>query len=77
MKQLNDKVNLAVRKCQKGERNITVAQVRYSTYLEDIVKKDQGYYVFKQLRNSPSYLETRKKKIFLLWFDNMDYLYGS
>ena len=62
MKQLNDQVNLAVRKCQIGERNITVAQVRDSTYLEDIVKKDQGYFIFKQLRNSPSYLETRQKR---------------
>ena len=46
MKQLNDKVNLAVRKCQIDERNITAAQVRDSNYLEDIVKKDQGYYIF-------------------------------
>ena len=66
MKQLNDKVNLAVRKCQTGERNITAAQVRDSKYLEDIVKKYQGYYIFKQLRNSPSYLETRKKDVFAM-----------
>ena len=66
MKQLNDKVNLAVRKCQTGERNITAAQVRDSKYLEDIVKKDQGHYIFKQLRNSPSYLETRKKDVFAM-----------
>ena len=66
MKQLNDKVNLAVRKCQTGERNITAAQVRDSNYLEDIVKKDQGYYISRQLRNSPSYLETRKNDVFAM-----------
>ena len=65
MKQLNDKVNPAVRKCQTDERNITAAQVRDSNYLEDIVQKDQGYYIFRQLRNSPSYLETRKKDLLL------------
>ena len=53
-----------MRKCQIGERNITAAQVRDSTYIEDFVEKDQGYNIFKQLRNSPSYLETRKKGYF-------------
>ena len=39
MKQLNDKVNLAVRRCQIGTSKITVAQVRNSDSLDNMVKK--------------------------------------
>ena len=66
MKQLNDKVNLAVRRCQIDGKNITAADVRNSICTDDIVKKDHGYYIFKQLRNSPAYLETRKKDVFAM-----------
>ena len=34
--------------------------------MEDIVKRDEGYYIFKQLRNSPAYLETNKKDVFAM-----------
>ena len=30
------------------------------------VKLDEGYYIFRQLRNSPAYLEARKKTIFAM-----------
>ena len=31
-----------------------------------MIRKDEGYYIFKQLRNSPAYLETRKKDVFAM-----------
>ena len=64
MKQLKDKVNLGVRKCQIGERHITAAQERDSNYLEDIVKKDQAYYIFKQCEIHHHILKQDKKMFF-------------
>ena len=65
MKQISDKVNLAVRRCkQKVKRS--AAEARDSNYLDKLVNLDEGYYIFRQLRNSPAYLETCKKDIFAM-----------
>ena len=45
MKQLNYKANLAVRRCQTGTSNITVAQARNSGCIDSIVKTEEGYYL--------------------------------
>ena len=66
MKRLNDKVNLAVRRCQLKDKTLTAGQARDSNYMEDMVKRDEGYYIFKQLRHSPAYLETKKKDVFAM-----------
>ena len=66
MKQISDKVNLAVRRCKKRGQKITAAEARDSNYLNNLVNLDEGYYIFRQLRNSPAYLETRKKDIFAM-----------
>ena len=66
MKQISDKVNLAVRRCKKRGPKITAAEARDSNYLNKLVNLDEGYYIFRQLRNSPAYLETRKKDIFAM-----------
>ena len=51
MKQISDKVNLAIRRCKNKGKKITAAEARDSKYLD---KLDDGYYIFRQLRNSPS-----------------------
>ena len=66
MKQISDKVNLAVRRCKKRGQKITAAEAKDSSYLDKLVNLDEGYYIFRQLRNSPAYLETRKKDIFAM-----------
>ena len=66
MKQISEKVNLAIRRCKNKGNKITTAEARYSTYLDKLVKLDEGYYIFRQLRNSPAYLEARKKDIFAM-----------
>ena len=63
MKQISDKVNLAVRRCKGKEKKITAVEARNSEYLDKLVKLDEGYYIFLQLRNSPAYLESRKNGI--------------
>ena len=68
MKQIGDKVNLAIRRCKtrakkkKKKKKKKAAEARNSTYLDKLVKLDKGYYIFRQLRNSPAYLETKNKK---------------
>ena len=66
MKQISDKVNLAVRRCKRKGKKITAAEARNSEYLDKLVNLDEGYYIFRQLRNSPAYLEAKKKDIFAI-----------
>ena len=66
MKLISDKVNLAVRRCKKRGQKITAAEARDSSYVDKLVNLDEGYYIFRQLRNSPAYLETCKKDIFAM-----------
>ena len=66
MKQISDKVNLAVRRCKKRGQKITAAEARDANYLDKLVNLDEGYYTFRQLRNPPAYLEMRKKDIFAM-----------
>ena len=66
MKQISDKINLAVRRCKQRRKKITAAEARNSNYVEKRVNLDEGHYIFRQLRNSPAYLETRKKDIFAM-----------
>ena len=66
MKQISDKVNLAIRRCKNKGKKITAAEARNPAYLDKLVNLDEGYYIFRQLRNSPPYLEARKKDVFAM-----------
>ena len=66
MKQISDKVNLAVRRCKNKGQKITAAETRNPMYLDKLVNLDEGYYIFRQLRNPPPYLEARKNDIFAM-----------
>ena len=66
MKQISDKVNLAIRRCKRKGKKITAGEARNSDYLDKLVNLDEGYYIFRQLRNSPAYLKARKKDIFAM-----------
>ena len=66
MKQISDKVNLAVRRCKGKDKNFTAAEARSSEYVDKLVNLDEGYYIFLQLRNSPAYFKSRKKDIFAM-----------
>ena len=61
MKQISDKVNLALKRCKRKAKKITAAEARNLEYLDKLVNFDDGYYIFRQLRNSPTYWEARKK----------------
>ena len=55
MKQISDKVNLALKRCKRKAKKITAAEARNLEYLDKLVNLDEGYYIFRQLRNSPTY----------------------
>ena len=66
LKQVTDKCNLALGKCKTKGKSYTVNEMRNHDQLNDIVRHNEGFYVFKQLRNSPPYLEARKKDVFAM-----------
>lgn len=69
MKQITDKCNLALRKCKTKGKVITVItanEIKKTLNMNSIVRHDEDFFVFRQLRNSPAYLETRKKDVFAL-----------
>ena len=49
MKQISDKVNLAVRRIKGTEKKITGAEARNSEYLDKHVNLDEVFYISRQL----------------------------
>ena len=81
MKQISDQMNLAIRLSKNKSKKITAAEARDSTYLDKLVELDEGYYIFRQLRSSPAYLEARKNRPFCndktAFFANLVYVIVS
>lgn len=65
IKQIDDKVSLAMRKCKLKDKKVTVADVLSDDSVNKILKLNEGYKVLRTLRGSPPYWE-RAKKIYLL-----------
>ncbi|XP_071176458.1 uncharacterized protein [Mytilus edulis] len=66
LKNISDKVNLALRRCQSEGKQWTAKDVLNPNTVNDLVRLDEGYYIFRSLRNSPVYLEKRKKDLFAM-----------
>ncbi|XP_062603984.1 uncharacterized protein LOC134265790 [Saccostrea cucullata] len=66
MKQISDKVNLVLRRCKGTEKKLTAGDVLNQEILDKITRLDEGYYIFRTLRNSPPYLEAKKKELFAM-----------
>ncbi|XP_069109303.1 uncharacterized protein [Argopecten irradians] len=66
MKQISDKVYLALRRCKSKDKNVTAAEALNQTRMDKLVNLDEGFYIFRTLRNSPPYLEKRKKDVFAM-----------
>ena len=64
MKHVLDRVSLALRRVKgKGVHAKTILDEESRA---NIVRLDEGYYIFRNLRNSPAYLEKRKKDAFAM-----------
>lgn len=66
IKQIQDKVSLAIRKCKLQGKKFTVAEVLNSTTVDKIVHLNEGYHVLRNLRGSPPYWEKAKKDVFAM-----------
>lgn len=47
----------------KGTRNFMASQVKRAEFVKNIIKNDEGYAVWKNLRSSPSYWAAKCKKV--------------
>ena len=63
-KQISDKVNLAVRRYKTEGKKITAGQVKDPVQSKEIVKLNEGYYIFRSLKNYPAYLSLKKERCF-------------
>ena len=66
IKQIQDKVSLAVRKCKTKGKKMTVSEVLSAGFVDTLVKQDDGFRVLRTLRGSPPYWEQAKKDVFAM-----------
>ena len=66
MKQVFDKVTLAVRRYQRKGKQLKVKDVLNESTRQNLVNLDEGYYIFRTIRNSPAYLDHKKKEAFAM-----------
>ena len=64
--QVCSKVNLAVRRCKTKSKNYTAGYILKDNMGESLVKLDEGYKIFRTIRNSPQYWENQKKEVFAM-----------
>lgn len=63
MQQVKDKVSLALRRYKTKGNKFTARDVLDQEKRDSLVKLDEGYNIFRTLRNSPPYLAKRKKDL--------------
>jgi hypothetical protein len=66
IKNITDKVNLVLRRCKSEGKKWTAKDVLNPSTVNEMVKLDEGYFILRTLRNSPAYLEKRKKDVFAM-----------
>ncbi|KAJ8018509.1 ATP-dependent DNA helicase PIF1 [Holothuria leucospilota] len=63
MQQVTDKVSLALRRCKTKGQKLTASEILNKETVTKLIQLDEGYHIFRSLRNSPPYLEKRKKDL--------------
>lgn len=66
VKQIQDKVSLAMRKCQTDGKEVTVGNVLNPGDFDNNVRLNKGYRVLRNLKGSPAFWESAKKDMFAL-----------
>ena len=64
--QVCSKVHLAVRRCKTKGKGYTAGYILKDNMGESLVRLDEGYRIFKTIRNSPQYWENQKKEVFAM-----------
>lgn len=62
MKQISEKVTLAIRRCKLNGKKYTASDILDQGNVNNLMKLDERYKIFRTLRNSPPYLEKKKKR---------------
>ena len=66
LEQVSSRVNLAVRRCKTKGKTYTAGYIIKENMGESLVKLDEGYKIFRTIRNSPQYWENQKKEAFAM-----------
>lgn len=66
IKQIKDKVSLAIRKCKTKGKRITARDVLSPGFVDDIAVHSEGFRVLRKIRGSPPYWESTKKDVFAM-----------
>ena len=66
IKQVLDKANFAIRRCKTKGKRLTAKDMMDDNVRDSLARADEGYRIFKELRNSPAYLQKRKKDVFAM-----------
>jgi len=66
MKYITDKCTLAMRKCKTKGKKYTVKDMLNEATFESVSRLDEGYRIFRTIRGSPPYFESRKKDLFAM-----------
>ena len=64
--QVCSKVHRAVRRCKTKGKSYTAGYILKDNMDESLVRLDEGYRIFKTMRNSPQYWENQKKEVFAM-----------
>jgi len=65
-KSFNEKVQQAVQVCMKKtarSSELTASEIKSPGFVDNLLKKDEGYAVFKNIRSSPSYWKSQIKRV--------------
>ena len=66
IKQIRDKVSLAVRKCKTKGATFTAGDILSPGFVEKLTMQNDGYRVLRTLRGSPPYWEASKRDVFAM-----------
>ena len=64
MKHIFEKVTLAIQQCKTKEKQNK--DILNDTERQQLVNLDEGFYIFRTLRNSPAYFDRKKKDAFAM-----------
>ena len=66
IKQIKDKVSLAIRKCKAKGTAHTAGEILTPGFVDKLIMQNDGYWVIRTLRGSPPYWEASKRDVFAM-----------
>ena len=64
--QVCSKAHLAIRRCKTKGKQFTAGNILKDNMGESLVRLDEGYRIFRTIRNSPQYWQNQKKEVFAM-----------